>query len=71
MLTTLAQFHGSAYRKHGIGTDGSREFCAYAKRISRVGCEFGLLGVRTPLYEAFYAYKASAEILRLHVSGES
>ena len=33
--------------------------------------EFWLLRVRTPLYEAFYAYKASAEFRRLHVSGES
>ena len=68
-FTIWAQFHGSAYRKHRIGAYGSREFCAYGKRISRVSGEFWLLRVRTPLYHAFYAYKASAEIRRLHVKG--
>ena len=34
------QFHGSAYHKHRIGAYGSRVFCAYGKRISRVSGEF-------------------------------
>ena len=44
---TGAQFHGSAYRKHRIGTYGSREFCAYGKPISRVSSEFWLLRMRS------------------------
>ena len=48
---TTAQFHGAAYRKYSIGAHyGSREFCAYGKRISRVNGEFWLLRVRTPRY---------------------
>ena len=43
-----AQFHGSAYHKQRIGTYGSREFCAYVKRISQVSGEFWLLRLRTP-----------------------
>ena len=35
-VTPWAQYHGSAYRKHRIGAYGSRECCAYPKRISRV-----------------------------------
>ena len=50
LRNTWAQFHGSAYRKHRIGAYGSREFCAYGKRISRVSGEFWLLRVRTPRY---------------------
>ena len=50
MFSTRAQFHGSAYSKHRIGAYGSRELCAYDKRISRVSGEFGLLRVRTPRY---------------------
>ena len=42
-----AQFHGSAYRKHRIGAYGSREFCAYGRRISRISGEFWLLRVRS------------------------
>ena len=38
------------------------------KRISRVSGDFWLLRMRAPRY--FYAYKASAEIRRLHVSAE-
>ena len=49
----------------------SREFCAYGKHNSRVSGKFWLLRVRTQRYKAFYAYKASAEIQGLHVSGES
>ena len=45
-----AQFNGSAFRKHRIGAYGSREFCAYGKRISRVSGKFGLLRLRTPRY---------------------
>ena len=45
-----APFHGSAYRKHRIGAYGSREVCAYGKRISRVSGEFWLLRVRTSRY---------------------
>ena len=45
---TRAQLHGSAYRKYRIGAHGSREFCAYGKRISRVSGKFWLLRVRTP-----------------------
>ena len=40
-----AQFHGSAYCKQRIGTCGSREFCAYIKRVSQVTSEFWLLPV--------------------------
>ena len=47
---TWAQFHDSAYRKHRIGVYGSREFCAYGKRISRVSGKFRLVRVRTPRY---------------------
>ena len=46
--TIWAKFLGSAYRKHRIGAYGSREFCAYGKRISRVSGEFGRLRVRSP-----------------------
>jgi hypothetical protein len=38
-----AQFSGSAYRKHRIRAYGSRELCAYGKRISLVSGEFLLL----------------------------
>ena len=68
---TRAQFHGTAYRKHRICAYGSREFHANGKRISRVSGEFWLLRMCTSRYQAFYAYKASAEIRRLHISGES
>ena len=47
---TRAQFHGSAYRKHRIDAYGSKELCAYGKRISRVTSGFGLLRVRTRPY---------------------
>ena len=49
-LMCRAQFHGSAYRKYRIGAYGSRGFCAYGKRISRVGVKFALLRVRTARY---------------------
>ena len=68
---TWAQLHGSAYRKSRIGAYGSREFCAYGKRISRVSGKFWLLRVHSPRYQAFYAYKAKAEIRHLHVRGET
>ena len=45
-----AQFNYSAYRKHRIDANGSREFCAYAKRISWVSGVFGLLRVGTPVH---------------------
>ena len=47
IVPSWAQFHGSAYHKHRIDAYGSREFCAYGKRISRVSGEFWLLRVRT------------------------
>ena len=47
---TIAKFHGSAYRKQRNGAYGSREFCAYIKRISRVSGEFSLVHMRTPRY---------------------
>ena len=71
VVNTRAQFHGSAYRKHRIGAYGSRELCACERRISRVSSEFRLLRVLHVTSPAFYAYKASADICRLHVGGES
>ena len=71
MFTYRPQFHGSAYLKHRIGAYVSREFFAYGKRISRVSGEFWLLRMLTPRYLESYADKASAEVQRLHVSGES
>ena len=62
--------HRLGYSKHRIAAYGSREFCAYGKRVSRVSGEFGLLRVRTQCY-VNVTYKASAEIRRLHVSRES
>ena len=59
-------------QKHRIGAYGSREFCANGKRtcISQINGEFWLLHVPTQRYQAFYTYKASAEIRHLYVIRE-
>ena len=59
VLTEWAQFHGSAYYKQIIGASRSTEFCACIKQISPVSREFWLVRVRSPYYQAFYAYIAS------------
>ncbi len=68
LSSNSAQFHGFASVKQRIGAYGSREFCAYAKRISGVSRDFCLCACYSTLLGILHLHPACAEIRRLPVS---